>query len=146
MFLAFDPGKTTGWALFDSTGSLMEMGQASLEQLMSLCDAWEKLPITVVIYEDWVLFKHKARQQAGSRMESSQAIGIIKNLGRKLGAKIVVQGSDIKSTAEKLTQVRPPSNHAQSHQIDAFNHGAFYLITVAKIRKTALEEEMENGK
>jgi hypothetical protein len=55
-----------------------------------------------------------------------------------------MQGSDIKPMAEKFTQVKPPSDHAESHKIDAFNHGAYYLINKG-IRKTALEEEAERA-
>jgi hypothetical protein len=143
--LSFDPGKTTGWCSFDATGNAIEWGQVSLDELMAMCDKWEEECPAIVVYEDWLLFKHKAQKMAGSRMESSQAIGIIKNLARKCEAELVVQGSDIKPTAEKFTQMKAPSNHAESHWVDAFNHGAYYLINKG-IRKTYLEMEQESKK
>lgn len=143
MYLAFDPGKITGWAVFTNTGDILEMGQATIEELIDLCEGWLEngdLGIDGVIYEDFIVFRHKAQKLAGSRMEASQAIGIIKGLAKRAGVTPVRQGSDIKPIAEKLTQIKPPSDHSQSHQIDAFNHGAYYLIRQG-IRKTALEEE-----
>ena len=145
MYIAFDPGKTTGWAVFDNDGTIIEMGQASIEQLIDFCerrviDHTNYEPIKAVIYEDFIIFKHKAKYLTGSRVEASQAIGIIKGLAQRTGAELVMQGSDIKPMAEKFTQIKPPSNHDESHKIDAFNHGAYYLINKG-IRKTALEEE-----
>lgn len=141
-YLSFDPGKTTGWAMFDGQGAIIKYGQASLEELIDLTAEWEKMPITAIIYESFVLFKHKARQQTGSKMEASQAIGIIKTLARKTDAQLVEQDPTIKSIAQKWTQLKPIGDHAQSHWVDAFNHGAYWLIRQS-IRKTALEIAQE---
>lgn len=141
-YLSFDPGKTTGWAMFDGQGQVIKYGQASLEELIDLTAEWEKMPLTAIIYESFVLFRHKARQQTGSKMEASQAIGIIKTLARKTDATLVEQDPTIKSLAQKWTQLKPIGDHAQSHWVDAFNHGAYWLIRQG-IRKTALEMEQE---
>lgn len=147
MYLSFDPGKVTGWAKFTDDGEVAASGQADLDTLIDLCTEWAitEEKIIAVIYEEFVVFKHKAKHFAGSRMEASQAIGIIKGLARRTGADLVVQGSDIKPMAQRFTQVKPPSDHAQSHWVDAFNHGAYYLINQG-IRKTALEEQIEAAK
>lgn len=142
MYLAFDPGATTGWCKFDAQGNTLEWGQDNFTELMEHCKEWEKEKWTAIIYEDFVLFSKKARQQAGSRMPASQAIGIIKTLIHATGAEAIRQSSDIKSGAEKLTQMKAPSNHAESHWVDAFNHGAYYLIRKG-IRKSYLEMELE---
>lgn len=148
MYLSFDPGKVTGWARFNNQGKVLEMGQVSLEELVECVELLLDQhnvddPIEAVIYEDFVVFKHKAQKMAGSRMEASQAIGLIKGLAQRAGCKIVKQNSSIKPIAERWTQVKPPSDHAQSHQIDAYNHGKYYLINEG-ICKSALEEN--NGK
>ena len=145
-YLAFDPGKTTGWALFDGMGQVLKTGQANLDELIDLTEEWAKMPIGTIIYESFVLFRHKARQQTGSKMEASQAIGIIKTLARKTDATLVEQDPTIKSLAQKWTQLKPIGDHAQSHWVDAFNHGAYWLIRQG-IRKTALEmaQEKKNG-
>jgi hypothetical protein len=149
MYLAFDPGKTTGWARFKDDGSADGYGQVSINELIGLCEQWkvedlEGDSIIAIIVEDFVLFKHKAVQQTGSKMEASQAIGILRALASATGAKFVLQPSNIKSTAEKFTQLKPPSNHKNSHWVDAFNHGAYYLIN-AGIRKTQLEMDNEKA-
>lgn len=142
-YLSFDPGKTTGWAMFDGNGQIIQYGQASLDELIDLTEEWARVwPISTIIYESFVLFRHKARQQTGSKMEASQAIGIIKTLARKTDATLVEQDPTIKSLAQKWTQLKPIGDHAHSHWVDAFNHGAYWLIRQG-IRKTALEMEQE---
>lgn len=146
MYLAFDPGKTTGWARFSDEGEAVGYGQLNLDELIEYTNSVlaEDETIQAVIVEDWLLFKKKAAQQVGSRMEASQAIGILKKLATDAGAKFVLQPSNIKSIAEKWTQIKPVGSHANSHWVDAFNHGAFYLIN-AGIRKTQLEREHERS-
>ena len=142
-YLSFDPGKTKGWAMFDGNGQIIQYGQASLDELIDLTEEWARVwPISTIIYESFVLFRHKARQQTGSKMEASQAIGIIKTLARKTDATLVEQDPTIKSLAQKWTQLKPIGDHSQSHWVDAFNHGAYWLIRQG-IRKTALEMEQE---
>jgi hypothetical protein len=148
MYIAFDPGKMTGWATFNNDGSVLAMGQVTIEELITLVDQLvlnnDLVLIKAVIYEDFIIFKHKARHLVGSRVEASQAIGIIKSLAQRTGAELVMQGSDIKPMAQKFTQIYPVGSHSESHKIDAFNHGAWYLINKG-IRKTALEEEVEGA-
>lgn len=142
MYLAYDPGKTTGWARFSDAGDAVSYGQVDLEELMDHLDEMAATgePIIAVIVEDWLLFKKKAAQQVGSRMEASQAIGILKKFAKDVDAEFILQPSNIKSIAQKWTQLKPVGSHSQSHWVDAFNHGAYYLIN-AGIRKTQLEKD-----
>jgi len=73
-YVAFDPGKHCGGALWDKEGKPLGMWQTHSNE--ELHKKLEELPksIKVVIYEDFVLFPNKAPQQAGSRMPASQAI------------------------------------------------------------------------
>ena len=147
MYLAYDPGKTTGWAAFRDNGEVFAYGQVSLEELidhLNEVQEWSKTdPIKVIIYEDFIVYKSKAQKLTGSRMEASQAIGMIKKLASDTGAKLVQQPANIKSIAQKWTQLRPRGSHDKSHWIDAFNHGAFYLINKG-IRQTELERSLKN--
>ena len=144
IYLSFDPGKTTGWAMFTPEGDGISFGQLTIEELIDKCREWEHAKIIAVIYEDFIIFKHKAQKQAGSRVEAAQAIGIIKGLAQHTGAELIRQGSDIKPMAQKWTQLKPVGRHADNHWVDAFNHGAFYLIKQG-IRKTYLEAQSEQG-
>lgn len=142
MYLAFDPGGTTGWCKFSDEGYPLDWGQDTFDELIDHCDEWAKEQWDAIIYEDFVLWGHKAKQQTGSRMPASQAIGIIKTLIRKTGAEAVVQDSSILQRAQQWTQKFPTGAHADTHWIMAYNHGSFYLINKG-IRKTALEIEQE---
>lgn len=142
-YLSFDPGKTTGWCTWDENGDVLSSGQAGLEELIVLCREWEKEKLVAIICEEFRLFKQKAVGQAGSTMETSQAIGIIKTLKSATGCELVMQKPNIKTVAQKWTQLKPVGDHSQSHWVDAFNHGAFYLINKG-LRKTYLEQEMES--
>jgi hypothetical protein len=128
-YLALDPGLHTGWATWDESGLFITMG--TVHTYDALHDLLADFPMTikVVIVEDFKLFKHKARQQAGSRMPAPRAIGQIETFVRLWGASIVKQPSHIKSTAERLTGVSTKNlPHDQTHVLDAFNHGEYYLI------------------
>lgn len=147
MYLSYDPGKITGWARFQDNGEVVETGQLTIDELLAHVENMTLLnetdPIKVIIVEDFILFKHKAQQQTGSRMEASQAIGILRTLAERTGATFFLQPSNIKSMAERFTQVSPKGQaHNKTHWIDAFNHGAYYLIQQG-IRKTELERQHE---
>ena len=135
--VAFDPGLTTGWAVFDD-GKLVNKGQTKFLELLTELDG---LPVpNLVVYEDFQLLPHKAKAQIGSKFETIQAIGMIKAYAHKHKCGVVVQRPGVKKIAEKWTGVRPPKNHAQSHWVDAFNHGAYHLIKNG-LMQSLLEEQ-----
>lgn len=139
-YLALDPGKYTGWCLWDSKGVFIDMGTITGEQ--ELHDFLASLPtsIEVVIIEDFILFKNKAQAQVGSRMPAPKAIAQIETFARLWNARIVKQPSSIKSNAEMLTgQTTKGMAHNKTHVIDAFNHGEWYLIKNG-IKKLTIEE------
>jgi hypothetical protein len=128
-YLALDPGVHTGWATWYETGLLRSMGTThSEEELHELLDAFPKT-IKIVIIEDFTLWRHKAKAQAGSKMPAPKAIAQIETFARQWGSEIVKQDSDIKSTAEKWTgQSTKGVPKIQTHVMDALNHGEYYLI------------------
>jgi len=128
-FLALDPGLHTGWALWDQDGKFLEMGTTNSYE--ELHDKLDELPptIKVVIIEEFQLWYHKARKQAGSKMPAPRAIGQIETFARHWGATIVKQRSDIKPIAERMTGVSTKGKpKIQTHVLDAYNHGEYYLI------------------
>jgi hypothetical protein len=145
MYLAFDPGLTTGWAKFDNDGAVLSSGQVSHEELAHLVDEFKiehtTDPVKAVIYEVYRIYKHKAASHVGSEVPASQAIGIIKTLIYTTGAKEVKQPSHILAIAKKWTGVAPVGDHRNSHWVDAFNHGAYWLIKEG-IRPTQQEVEI----
>lgn len=149
MIYSFDPGDMTGIAVFNDDAQLVEMVSIPFEHSAKHPTGETLIPwlykqsdVDVVIYERFILYKKSAPRMAGSKMKASQAIGAIKGWAMSHGAKMVEQPAGILSTASKLTQVKRPTVKEQSHSIEAFLHGAYWLIQEGRM-KTALERENE---
>ena len=126
-YAAFDPGESTGFALFAATGEVFEMGVVrTREELYGLLERIGEVPN--VIIEEYKLFKGKALQQSGSKMEAVRVIGVIESWAHQNSAKVKFQDPSIKKIAEMWSGVKPKGAHSKSHSIDAFNHGYYYLI------------------
>ncbi len=137
-YLALDPGLHTGWATWDEAGVIITMGTThSYDELHDLLAAFP-VGIKVVIIEDFFLFKHKAKQQSGSRMPAPKAIGQIETFARLWGARIEKQPSHIKPIAENMMGGKSTANMAKirTHMWDAYNHGNYYLVTKGIIKIT----------
>ena len=138
-YLAFDPGKTTGWCLFDEHGQEIDFGQCEGdEQLIAFLESVS--PPEIVICEDFKLFGHLAKQQTGSKFEASQVIGIIKYFCNKWQVPLKLQPSSILPIAQLWSgvKVEGKGGHEQSHWKSAFNHGVYYLQKEG-IRKSRLK-------
>lgn len=132
LLLAVDPGKSTGWAVFKGN-VIFDMGiTRTVDEFSEWLDkflwTYGANPDTIV-YEDFQLFKNKALQQSGSRMEATQVIGIIKHWGRQVEAEMIRQPASILPIAQKFSKMKMPSNHRDSHHISAANHAYYYLVT-----------------
>ncbi len=134
MLLAVDPGKTSGIALFTGEGKPMWMEQARNPQelhkfLQGIEREWGSVPSIVVIESYMVLpTQHSMKANVGSKLETVQAIGIVKSFCMTWDAKVVEQPPSIKKISQMWTKIKVPSNHADSHQFDALLHGYYYLI------------------
>lgn len=125
--LAIDPGIYIGFATFDNKGNLNSMGQVHLNDFTDWLEAQNPQPELLVV-EDYRLFKHKALQQSGSKLETVKCIGIIESYCTRNKIPITMQAASILPIAEKLANIKRPTNHAIGHQICAVLHGEFYLI------------------
>lgn len=133
-YLSVDPGESTGYAAFDSKGELVDLGisRSPAEFVMLLHEMSE--PPKVIVLEQFTLYQSKALQQSGSNMVASRVIGAVEAYALVNKCEVVYQPASIKKIAEMWTGKKPPSNHKESHNIDAYNHGMYYLIK-NKIRK-----------
>lgn len=148
LLVAFDPGDTTGVALFrytpgEKAGRFLNMGQFTLEELEQFCATFEE-EVHAVVYEKYQVLPHKAAVHRGSKLKASQGIGMIKMLARLKSAEIFEQRPDQMHMATKWSGVKLPKTHSQSHQYSAYNHGFFWLYHRDLI-ESALEREMRNG-
>jgi hypothetical protein len=129
MIIAVDPGDTAGVAIFDDTGIFVSSEQLSgAEEFAELCLKLAKEPITTIVVEDYRLMRHKAQQQAGSRFQAVQQIGMLKLLAKQAGANIVIQGPDKYPIGLLLSGKQMPKDHKKSHHVVAYAHGWYYLV------------------
>jgi len=127
MVISVDPGDTTGIAYWEDDGTFISRETMSQNELF---DKLEQLSdVTVIVCEDYRLRQGKQMAQTGSRFVAVQIIGALKAYARRVGAKFVLQPPNILTIAAMHSQVKRPSNHAKSHDIDAYNHGFYYFET-----------------
>jgi hypothetical protein len=81
-----------------------------------------------VIVEDFTLYKSKALQQSGSKMETVRVIGSIESWARRNKSVLVKQPASHLTIAQLWSGVKMPSDHRKSHWVSAYNHGYYYLV------------------
>lgn len=141
MFLALDPGETTGWASFNQDGSLIDYGQAEgFDFFSGWLEFLEPKPF-LIICEEWIL--NPNIPQGGSRQETVQVIGSVRNYAIRNGIDIEWQSPSRKPAGYAWAGMKPlpKSQHSISHQYDAIAHGTYYLVK-HKIIPTALERKL----
>jgi len=124
-YLFVDPGKSTGWATFN------DMALPTGRGICKGVEAWnewlkDKEPFKIVGYEEYQLFAHKAIAQVGSKMDTSQAIGVLKVYTAKWDSQVVPQRPQCWKlgcmySGEKVPKGHPPDDKA------AYWHGIYYL-------------------
>jgi hypothetical protein len=127
-YFAIDPGETCGWASFDDKGDVIDMGQFRFEKFTQSIDSLLHSGLKQVICEDYR--NHGFTQQKKwSRNNTSKVIGKIELLAELRGVPVVLQPNTVKAIGYRWGGLPdgPPSNHAISHQYDAYAHGVFWL-------------------
>lgn len=142
MILAFDPGETTGWAEFDIHGKIVDHGQITngVEGLTGWLMEYDK-PVHTVIYESYMVRpdSHSLQANVGSKMETVQAIGVIRGWAFTKKAEIVAQQPQIKKIAELQAGFKVKGDHKNSHWQDAVLHGVYYLVKTGKRKPHGME-------
>lgn len=139
-YMSFDPGEGTGWALFSENGYLTDFGNV-YDDVNGVSDLLQALIFKgevaggqfpkVIIYEKWKLLKTK--EFFGSTMLSCQVVGVIRAFGHLVGAELRSNETNINSTAEKWTGLKPVGAHSTQHFVLAINHGWYHLQRAKKI-------------
>jgi hypothetical protein len=127
MVISVDPGETTGIAYWTDEGQLLTKETLTQDELIDKLETLEN--IKTVVCEDYRLRQGKQLVQTGSRFVAVQIIGALKAYARRVGAKFVLQPANVLTVAALHSGVKRPSNHAKSHDIDAYNHGYYYFET-----------------
>jgi hypothetical protein len=127
MVISLDPGETTGIAYWTDEGELLSKETLTQDELFDKIETLEN--IKTVVCEDYRLRQGKQMVQTGSRFVAVQIIGALKAYARRVGAKFVLQPANVLTIAALHSGVKRPSNHAKSHDIDAYNHGYYFFET-----------------
>jgi len=141
--LAFDPGKTTGWAdVWDNPentgvfylphteaiespyGTVMEHGSfpnwSQVEELITV------LSPDAVVYERFFIYPHKASSLQFDDVIAAQVIGVIRFLCEKLEFPVYVQtASEMKNHVVRKKHI---SSFAPDHEYDAACHGVIWMF------------------
>ena len=145
MYLAFDPGETTGYAEFDAHGNIADFGQLQkgIEGVTEFIMAYDK-PLHTVIVESYMVRPddHSVKANVGSKLETVQVIGCIRGWAYSKKAEIVMQQPQVKKIGELNSGYKPTGSHSNSHYVDAINHGVYFLVKKG-IRKPRGLEGME---
>ena len=144
-YLAIDPGMTSGWAVFDEVGTIIEYGQ------FAYADATKELKVLIhdelltIIVEDYK--NHPWMKQKGwGKNETSKLIGKIETLAELRDIPIVLQSNTVKGIGYMYAGLKPPSNHSISHQFDAYAHGVYWLQTegIRPVGKALLQQRQKD--
>lgn len=134
-YLAFDPGRVTGFATFTQNGMPVKMGHilnwnvgvAKFINMPSL-----KLdPPKVIICEAYQI-RGRGQTVNSDAIRTRAIVSIIKNFAAAIEAKLVMQQASILPVGVKFSGMEMPKDHSLSHQISAFNHG-WYKLTQDKV-------------
>ena len=136
MIISVDPGESSGIAYWSDKGEFVEKEILTEEELFDQLERLEN--VTVVVCEDYRLRQGKQMVQTGSRFVAVQIIGALKAYARRCGSKFVLQTPNVLSVASLHSGVKRPSNHARSHDIDAYNHGYYYFETKGMLQPKPL--------
>jgi hypothetical protein len=142
--LGIDPGDKTGWAVLEKHGGrIVERGITRADDMpATLTRLATAYCIETVVYEEFILYANRAQQQTGSRFFASQVIGMIKFLAWQKGnIRLIVQPANYLKNCELITGWKKPTNHDESHDVDAINHALLYLIE-RHLASSVLEKEM----
>lgn len=131
--LCFDPGHTTGWAFFKGT-ELTEAGQIKTDDMETaphrVRELFQKFDPTVVICEDYRIYKWRMEEHVGSQVLTTRVIGSIETLCAFDFIPII---KNMAVTAKRfVTDAKLVEwemyRKGERHARDAIRHGCYYII------------------
>lgn len=146
-FLSIDPGKgkranigVVSWNEPPEVHPTM-LTQFTKDRFDLYMDSLEENPVNlpkVIIYEGYTVFANVSH--TGSKVETVQVIGQIKDFARRNKIKIIEQPSSILGIAQKWSGVQYPKGVHIPDWASAFNHGYYYLRKNKIIESRLIQE------
>ena len=124
-YLALDPGETTGWASFNTDGTPKDFGQ--VKGRIEVYTLLQEVQPKVLIVEDFMLFPWKSKDQAFSSFEAVRVIGAVEFWAWAKKSVFVLQKPNVKDIGYMWAGVSKAKSHKDSHQLDAYVHGVYFL-------------------
>lgn len=132
--MAFDPGETVGWALFDGP-ELIDCGQHrttewTRDQIIGLRDLIRSTAPHQVVFESYRVYGWKTDSHANNEMHTSQIIGILRETCLEWDVPYAMQSAQIAKqfvTDDKLKAWNLWQT-GQKHARDAIRHAVYWQI------------------
>lgn len=137
--LVFDPGKTTGWSLFEN-GRLTKFGHVEecfddknidSTKIISLC---EEIQPDFILYEDYKVYSHKLERHTFSSVFTLRLIGVIETYAQM---KNIPTHKQMATTAKNFATDEKLKRwgfwqQGMKHARDAIRHGCYFLLFYKK--------------
>lgn len=141
MTLCFDPGHTTGWALFEGF-RLHDSGELVTEPIEiaveSIRDLFNNCAPDIVVIEDYRVYRWRQKHHVGSEMLTTRVIGVIETFCvTEYIPDVYKQPASVakKFCTDKKLREWGFYKPGQKHTRDAIRHGCYFLIFGAVDRK-----------
>lgn len=137
IILAFDPGGTTGYAVYDSDdNTCLELGQfetwSKVKRLLHAQAGKAWFPPDVVIYETFRIFPSVAKSLSWQELLAPQVIGVIRYLCQEQDILCVEQGPSVRKSGNKPCFGEHPRT---VHEKDALQHAIAYARRTSDSRR-----------
>lgn len=121
--ISFDPGKTTGFAIFQDC-NVINVGTKKWE--IEVLDWINELQADLFVVENFRLRKDQTNWW--NEGETLQVIGAIKARARMIGCPVELQEPNVKPVAYAWLKQDYKKGKANMHHMDALVHGNYYLV------------------
>jgi hypothetical protein len=132
--LCFDPGHTTGWAVFYNN-ELLESGEiqtkSQIDVLTNADPLYGRYKPTVVVMEDYRVYKWRKDHHVGSEMLTTQVIGGLELLAvQNWIYHIIKQPAQVAKgfCTDKKLKDWGFWQSGERHARDAIRHGCYYIL------------------
>lgn len=131
--ICLDPGETTGFAYFVD-GELVSWKQLATHNIYAgidiLTEEFDTLKPTMVVYEDYRVYAHKAETHSWNTLHTPRLIGGIQTLCHQRGIPRFCQMAQQPKMFCTDVKLRHWGYYkqGQKHSRDAIRHGTYYLL------------------